>query len=102
MHRRGLFAGEILVFANVTLPQDEYAFFRDLYGIMYNDLPRPELVVYLHLDMDRVRERIRARGRSYEQQYPIDYLANYRTATWITSRSSRKTRYWSWIWRTMT
>ena len=43
---------------------------------MYNDLPRPELIVYLHLGMDRVRERIRERGRSYEQSIPIDYLAN--------------------------
>ncbi|MEZ4738945.1 MAG: deoxynucleoside kinase [Flavobacteriales bacterium] len=67
--------GKSLIFANVTLKDDEYALFRDLYGIMYNDLPRPELIVYLHLGMDRVRERIRERGRSYEQTIPIDYLA---------------------------
>lgn len=67
--------GKSVVFANVTLQPDEYALFRDLYGIMYADLPRPELIVYLHLDMARVQERIRERGRSYEQSIPIAYLA---------------------------
>jgi deoxyguanosine kinase len=67
--------GKSLVFAGATLPPDELALFRDLYGIMYQDLPQPELIVYLHLDMDRVRERIRSRGRSYEQQIATDYLS---------------------------
>ncbi len=67
--------GKSVVFANVTLQPDEYALFRDLYGIMDADLPRPELIVYLHLDMARVQERIRERGRSYEQSIPIAYLA---------------------------
>lgn len=67
--------GKSLVFANVTLQPDEYALFRDLYGIMYTDLPRPELIIYLHLDMIRVKERIRSRGRSYEQSIPIEYLS---------------------------
>lgn len=66
--------GKSLVFANVTLQADEYALFRDLYTIMYGDLPRPELVLYIHLDMTRVKDRIRSRGRSYEQSIQIDYL----------------------------
>ncbi len=66
--------GKSLVFANVTLAPDEYALFRDLYQIMYGDLPQPELIVYLHLGIDRVRERIRSRGRSYEQRIGAEYL----------------------------
>jgi deoxyadenosine/deoxycytidine kinase len=66
--------GKSLVFASVTLPRDEYALFLDLYTIMYGDLPRPELIVYLHLDMERLRDRIRTRGRSYEQQISVEYL----------------------------
>lgn len=66
--------GKSLVFARVTLPQDEYMLFRDLYAIMYGGLPRPDLLVYLHLPMERVRERIRIRGRSYEQSITADYL----------------------------
>ncbi|MBX2982216.1 MAG: deoxynucleoside kinase [Flavobacteriales bacterium] len=66
--------GKSLVFAGATLPPDEHALFRDLYAIMYSGLPRPELLVYLHLPMSAVRERIRTRGRSYEQQISSEYL----------------------------
>ncbi|MCB0767062.1 MAG: deoxynucleoside kinase [Flavobacteriales bacterium] len=66
--------GKSVVFANVTLQPDEYGLFRDLYRIMYADLPRPEVIVYLHLDMERVKERIKGRGRIYEQSIPIEYL----------------------------
>jgi deoxyadenosine/deoxycytidine kinase len=66
--------GKSLVFASATLAADEYALFRDLYQIMYSDLPRPELIVYLHLGLERVRDRIRSRGRSYEQNIGAEYL----------------------------
>lgn len=66
--------GKSLVFGGVTLQQDEAALFNDLYTIMYSDLPRPDLIVYLYLGMDRVHGRIRARGRSYEQRIGTEYL----------------------------
>jgi len=66
--------GKSLVFASVTLPADEFSLFMDLYTIMYGDLPKPDLIVYLHMNMERVRGRILARGRSYEQQISADYL----------------------------
>lgn len=66
--------GKSLVFAGATLPPDEHALFRDLYDIMYSGLPRPELLLYLHLPMEVVRQRIRSRGRSYEQQIQQGYL----------------------------
>lgn len=66
--------GKSLVFASVTLPPDERALFTDLYTIMYGGLPKPDLLVYLHLPIDRIRDRIRSRGRSYEQAIPVEYL----------------------------
>jgi deoxyadenosine/deoxycytidine kinase len=66
--------GKSLVFASATLPPDEHALFRDLYQIMYADLPQPQLIVYLHLGIERVRDRIRQRGRGYEQAIGADYL----------------------------
>lgn len=66
--------GKSLVFASATLPPDEHALFRDLYEIMYADLPQPQIIVYLHLGIERVRERIRQRGRGYEQAIGADYL----------------------------
>jgi deoxyguanosine kinase len=67
--------GKSMIFAGVTLPPDEAALFTDLYRIMYADLPKPGLVLYLHLSMERVRERIRSRGRTYEQTIDPAYLA---------------------------
>ncbi|MFT3883984.1 MAG: deoxynucleoside kinase [Flavobacteriales bacterium] len=63
-----------LVFASVTLADDERTLFRDLYDIMYAGLPRPDLLVYLHLSMAKVQQRIRSRGRGYEQRIQVDYL----------------------------
>ena len=68
--------GKSQVFASVTLPPDELALFRDLYTIMYSGLPRPDLLVYLHTPMATVQQRIRTRGRSYEQHIATEYLAN--------------------------
>ncbi len=68
--------GKSLVFARVTLPADEFALFHDLYAIMYGDLPRPDLLVYLHLPLDRVRERILMRGREYERTISAEYLVS--------------------------
>ena len=66
--------GKSLIFAQATLPPDELKLFRDLYDIMYSDLAGPDLIIYLHLPLDLVRERIRSRGRSYEQGISRDYL----------------------------
>ncbi len=67
--------GKSLVFAGATLAPDEHVLFRDLYDIMYAGLPKPEFLLYLHLPMETVQQRIRSRGRSYEQQIGQEYLA---------------------------
>lgn len=70
--------GKSLVFASATLNPEENTLFRDLYRIMYGSLPRPDLIVYLHLPLERVHDRIRQRGRSYEQDIRPDYLERLR------------------------
>ena len=70
--------GKSLVFASATLSAEENALFRDLYDIMYADLPRPGLIVYLHLGPEQLAERIRRRGRAYEQNIRSDYLERLR------------------------
>jgi deoxyadenosine/deoxycytidine kinase len=68
--------GKSLIFAQATLPKDELRLFRDLYDIMYADLVGPELIVYLHLPRERVREQIAKRGRTYEKGISEEYLDN--------------------------
>ncbi|MCB9169673.1 MAG: deoxynucleoside kinase [Flavobacteriales bacterium] len=70
--------GKSLVFASATLSREENALFRDLYAIMYADLPHPELIVYLHLGAEQLAQRIRQRGRAYEQGIRSDYLERLR------------------------
>jgi deoxyadenosine/deoxycytidine kinase len=63
-----------LIFAKVTLTDDEYRLYRKLFDIIYKEMPRPDLYVYLYQNADRLLENIRKRGRSYEQEIPADYL----------------------------
>ncbi|MBL7963912.1 MAG: deoxynucleoside kinase [Flavobacteriales bacterium] len=66
--------GKSLVFAKATLDGDEHALFMDLYRIMFADLPKPDLLIYLHPPLDLVRDRIRLRGRSFELGITDAYL----------------------------
>src|SRR5690606_39044851 len=58
----------------VTLSEDEYRLYRKLFDIIYREMPKPDLYVYLYQNTDRLLENIRKRGRSYEQEIPAQYL----------------------------
>lgn len=64
-----------LIFARNTLNEPEYALFRRLYDIMFRQLPKPDLLVYLLVPMEQLQAQIKQRGRSYEQGIKVDYLA---------------------------
>jgi len=63
-----------LIFAKVTLTDDEYRLYRKLFEIIYKEMPKPDLYIYLYQNTDRLLENIRRRGRSYEQEIPGEYL----------------------------
>lgn len=63
-----------LIFAKVTLPEDEYRLYRKLFEIIYKEMPKPDLYVYLYQNTERLLENIRKRGRGYEQEIPAEYL----------------------------
>ncbi|RZJ29164.1 MAG: 2-amino-4-hydroxy-6-hydroxymethyldihydropteridine diphosphokinase [Flavobacterium sp.] len=63
-----------LIFAKVTLSEDEYRLYRKLFEIIYKEMPKPDLYVYLYQNTERLLQNIRQRGRSYEQEIPADYL----------------------------
>ncbi len=68
------FIAKSLIFAGNNLVEDEYGLFHRLFEIMFSNLPRPDLLVYLYMDVERLLENIRQRGRSYEQQISAEYL----------------------------
>lgn len=53
----------------------DYASYRELYQVLAEFLPPPDLVVYLRASVPTLMERIRQRGRDYEQSIQPDYLA---------------------------
>ena len=63
-----------LIFAKVTLQEDEYKLYKTLFDIMYKEIPKPELYVYLYQDTERLLQNIKKRGRSYEKEIDAIYL----------------------------
>ncbi len=63
-----------LIFAGATLKDDEYKLYRQLFMIIYESLPKPDLFVYLHVDTERLLENIDKRGRTYESTIKKEYL----------------------------
>mgnify|MGYP001767026605 FL=1 len=48
--------------------------FKRLFDLMASFLPRPELLIYLHVDVEKLLQNIRLRGRGYEQDIQPAYL----------------------------
>ena len=63
-----------LIFAKVTLQEEEFKLYRKLFDIMYKEIPKPDLYVYLYQNTERLLQNIKKRGRSYEQNIPSSYL----------------------------
>ena len=63
-----------LIFAKVTLQDDEFRLYKTLFDIIYKEMPKPDLYVYLYQNTDRLLQNIKRRGRSYEQEIAGDYL----------------------------
>ncbi len=63
-----------LIFAQVTLSKEEYLLYRRMFDVMYKEITKPDLYVYLYQNTDRLLENIKKRGRDYEQNIQPDYL----------------------------
>jgi 2-amino-4-hydroxy-6-hydroxymethyldihydropteridine diphosphokinase len=63
-----------LIFAKVTLAEDEYRLYKTLFDIIYKEMPKPDLYIYLYQNTERLLQNIKRRGRNYEQEIPAEYL----------------------------
>ncbi len=63
-----------LIFAQITLSKEEYNLYRKMFDIMYKEISKPDVYVYLYQNTDRLIENIKKRGRDYEQNIQPDYL----------------------------
>ncbi|MFL1011946.1 2-amino-4-hydroxy-6-hydroxymethyldihydropteridine diphosphokinase [Flavisericum labens] len=63
-----------IIFSKITLHEDEFMLYRKLFNLMYKDLKKPDLYVYLYQNTKRLQINIKKRGRDYEQNIADDYL----------------------------
>ena len=63
-----------LIFAQVTLQKEEYFLYRKMFDIMYKEISKPDLYIYLYQNTPRLIENIKKRGRDYEQSIEPAYL----------------------------
>jgi 2-amino-4-hydroxy-6-hydroxymethyldihydropteridine diphosphokinase len=63
-----------LIFAKVTLQEDEFRLYKTMFDIIHKEMPKPDLYVYLYQNTDRLLRNIKKRGRSYEQEIEASYL----------------------------
>jgi len=65
-----------LLFAKVTLPEDEFRLYQRLFEIILQQLIQPDILIYLHAPVTKLQANIKKRNRSYEQNISDEYLFN--------------------------
>lgn len=63
-----------LLFAKVTLSEEEFRLYQRLFDIIHQQLIQPDLLIYLHAPVSKLQVNIKKRKRSYEQKIPDEYL----------------------------
>lgn len=58
------------------LDERDYKNYRSLYDSMIQYLSPPTLMIFLRRSVPKLQERIKQRGRDYEQSIPVDYLSS--------------------------
>lgn len=64
-----------LIFAELTLKGDELSKYRELYNVMIDGFPYPDIIVYSEAELDEILRRINLRGRKMEKDISPDYIS---------------------------
>jgi deoxyguanosine kinase len=63
-----------LIFAERTLNHEEYQKYFKIYRILTEDMPKPNVIIYLHASLETLLKRIKKRGREVEKNISPLYL----------------------------
>ncbi len=63
-----------LIFANITLSDEELTLYKHVADALAPRVPKPELVIYLQASLDNLQARIAGRGRRMEKDIEPRYL----------------------------
>jgi len=80
------------IFSGKNLDGDEWALYTRLFGIIEASLPKPDLLVYLYLDIPNLKKNIEKRGRPYEQNIDFEYLEKIQTGYLDFMKQQQKMR----------
>ncbi|HEY9188726.1 MAG TPA: deoxynucleoside kinase [Ignavibacteria bacterium] len=67
-----IFARNLYELGNMS--ERDYKNYKQLYNILINYLPKPDLMIYLRSDVDFLLQRIKKRSRDFEASIPKEYL----------------------------
>lgn len=62
------------LFARLTLSEDEYKLYQQIYQSLAPKAPVPDLVIYLQASTGTLIDRVRRRGREFERSVTDEYL----------------------------
>jgi len=62
------------IFAAINLDENELALYNRIASNLARDISRPDYVVYLQASTDVLLERIKKRGRTFEQNVDVNYI----------------------------
>lgn len=63
-----------MLFAQRTLEASDLAKYKEIYRILTQDLPMPNIIISLSASLSTLQQRIHERGRYYESDMDSDYL----------------------------
>jgi len=68
------------IFAQLNLQEHEFQLYEQVYDLVRQKLPKPDLVVYLQTNLGVLRRRVEKRGRDYEAYMENEYLESVNKA----------------------
>lgn len=70
------FIDKCIIFSKNNLLPDEFNLYNTVFTTISSFLPKPELIVYLYNDPERLLKNIAHRGREYEKNITAEYLSD--------------------------
>ena len=63
-----------LIFAGITLNNHQLHRYRQVYNIFVQDLPQPDIIIYLNPNIETLMRKIAHRDRSFEREMDVNYI----------------------------
>ena len=68
------------IFSKINLREDEHLLFQNLFRIMDRFMPKPDILIYIHMSVNQILSQIKKRGRTFEELISSDYLQAVQTS----------------------